>query len=72
MKYYQRIISIGMSVLLLLGALPMQVLAADLRDASEHTVSMSNQYIKVVVNKDNGRFAIRTADGQPLRNHPDL
>lgn len=67
MKLYHRIISICMSLLLLLGALPMQVMAADLKEASQHTVSMSNKYIKVIVNKDNGRFAIRTADGQPLR-----
>lgn len=67
MKLYQRIISICMSLLLLLGALPMQVMAAELKEASEDTVSMSNKYIKVIVNKKNGRFAIRTADGQPLR-----
>ena len=56
-----------MSLLLLLGALPMQVMAAELKEASEDTVTMSNKYIKVIVNKKNGRFAIRTADGQPLR-----
>ena len=67
MKLYQRIISICMSLLLLLGALPMQVMAAELKEASEDTVTMSNKYIKVIVNKKNGRFAIRTADGQPLR-----
>ena len=68
MKLRKRIISLCLVLSLLFSLIvPTGVSAKSLWDALDDTVSMSNKYIKVVVNKDNGRFAIRTVDGQPLR-----
>ena len=52
---------------LMLTVLPMETLADSLREGAENTAVIKNDYIKVVVNKSNGRFAIRTVDGQPIR-----
>lgn len=61
----KRFISILLSVSVVLSAVP--ILAED----NEKTLEISNQYIKVVVNKENGGYAISTVDGDILKKSDD-
>lgn len=67
MKVFKRIVSVMLIAALMLTVLPMGTLADSLREGAENTAVIKNDYIKVVVNKSNGRFAVRTVDGQPIR-----
>ena len=63
MMRIQRDLAGFLALLLMTTMLPMQTLAAFFDNATEIT----NEYIMVSVNNKNGRYAIRTKDGQPIR-----
>lgn len=65
----KRFISVWIAVSVLLAAAPLQLIFAEQTDSS--TLEISNQYIKVIVNKENGGYVISTLDGDILKKSDD-
>ena len=65
----KRFISVWIAVSVLLAAAPLQLIFAEQTDRS--TLEISNQYIKVIVNKENGGYVISTLDGDILKKSDD-
>ena len=55
---FKRFISVLLTVSVILAAIPAQLAFAGIDDAK--TLEISNQYIKVIVNKENGGYVIST------------
>lgn len=66
----KRVISILLTVSILLVLVPAGLVSAD-GAADAETVEISNQYIKVLVNKKNGGYVISTLEGDILKKSDD-
>lgn len=66
---FKRFISVLLTVSVILAAIPAQLAFAGIDDAK--TLEISNQYIKVIVNKENGGYVISTLDGDILKKSDD-
>ena len=60
-KQMKRIVSFFLCLVMTLSTLPLQALAAD------NVTVAKNEFIQVTLNNENGRFSVRTVDGQPVR-----
>lgn len=60
----KRLLSIILVLAVLLSCIPLQVLAAP--ENQGDTISVSNDYIQLIVNKKNGGFTIKTVEGNRL------
>ena len=65
----KRMISILLMISVMAAMLPVGAVFADPTDAG--TVTISNQYIKVIVNEENGGYVIATLDGDILKKSDD-
>ncbi len=63
-KSFLRVISLIMTAVMLMGALPLSTLAAEINSSDIYT--LDNGFIKVNVSKKNGGFDIRTVEGDKL------
>ncbi len=66
----KRLISILLAVSLMIAVIPAELVSAGTED-SETVLEISNRYIKVIVNKENGGYVISTVDGDILKKSDD-
>ena len=67
MKTFRKFIAMFLAVLMLLSIAPVSALADFVREQEGEEYTLQNDYIRVTVNSKNGRFSIRTVEGQPVR-----
>jgi len=63
-RRFLRVVSLFLTVIMLMGALPLSTLAAEIN--SPDTYTLSNGFIEVNVSKKNGGFDVRTVEGDKL------
>ena len=67
MKFGKRIIAALLVATLFCGLIPLSAVAAIKSEISGNEYTLQNDFIKVTVNARNGRFSVRTVEGQPVR-----
>lgn len=67
MKIGTRILAFILTVTLFCSMMSLPASAAITSEISGYEYSIQNKYMKVTVNSRNGRFSVRTVEGQPVR-----
>ena len=67
MKAFKKILATLLAVVMFVGVIPTNAAAAFIHEKVGEEYTLQNDFIKVTVNSKNGRYSIRTVDGQPTR-----
>ena len=67
MRFGKRLIAAFLVVTLFCSLIPISAVAAIKSEISGNEYTLQNDFIKVTVNSKNGRFAVGTVEGQPVR-----
>ena len=71
-KLLQRILASVLTAVMAIQVLPLTALAAEQDGVKqESTVSVSNDYIQIIVNRENGGYTINTKEGDVIRKSDD-